>query len=114
MNKMISAVKNIAYAMILPVLLTACQSNSLTSNQPVNSAIKPELAAAGAVKAPDREDKARLVEAYGKTPMGCEQNAGQTNDQVKFLGRGHGYTLFLTPSEAVLKMQKTEAETPDS
>jgi hypothetical protein len=28
-------------------------------------------------------------------------NRGQTDSRVKFLARGTGYTLFLTPSEAV-------------
>jgi len=55
--------------------------------------------------------KVLLEDQYGKTPLGFEENNGQTDKQVKFLTRGQGYTLFLTPSEAVLKMQRTGAKT---
>src|SRR5262245_50899800 len=35
-------------------------------------------------------------------PLIFELNAGQTSPEVKFLSRGAGYTLFLTPAEVVL------------
>ena len=35
-------------------------------------------------------------------PLGFEANQGQVDQQVKFLARGQGYTLFLTPGAAVL------------
>ena len=35
-------------------------------------------------------------------PLIFELNAGQTSSDVKFLSRGAGYTLFLTPAEMVL------------
>jgi photosystem II stability/assembly factor-like uncharacterized protein len=50
----------------------------------------------------------RLAETYRKLPLSFEANHGQTTDQVKFLSRGHGYTLFLTPTEAVLNLRKVE------
>ena len=58
------------------------------------------------------DGKAAIQEAYGKLPLIFEANQGQTDRQVKFLSRGSGYTLFLTPSEAVLalKQPKTEAK----
>src|SRR2546429_330210 len=37
----------------------------------------------------------------GALPIRFELNQGQTNDQVRFLTRGSGYTCFLTDSEAV-------------
>jgi len=37
-------------------------------------------------------------------PLTFEQNVGQDNEAVSYLSRGKGYTLFLTPSEAVLAM----------
>ncbi|MFB3923454.1 MAG: beta strand repeat-containing protein [Terriglobia bacterium] len=55
--------------------------------------------------APDAAAKTKLVEAYGKLPMRFEANQGQTDHQVKFLSRGRGYGLFLTPDEAVLSLQ---------
>ena len=36
-------------------------------------------------------------------PMFFEANQGQTDPRVKFLSRGHGYSLFLTGDEAVLQ-----------
>src|SRR6266702_2789932 len=40
-------------------------------------------------------------------PMQFEPNAGQTDDPVLFLSRGRGYTLFLTPTQAVLSLRAT-------
>ena len=39
---------------------------------------------------------------YGALPLHFEQNVGQVNEQVKFLTRGSGYSLFLTANEAVM------------
>src|SRR6267378_1094860 len=59
------------------------------------------------------------VESYDKLPMSFEANRGQTDGQVKFLSRGRGYTLFLTPSETVLalsapKQPERNEKQPDS
>lgn len=53
---------------------------------------------------PDQVTQARVSETYGKLPLSFEVNQGQTDEQVKFLSRGHGYSLFLTPTEAVLAL----------
>ncbi|MGJ0490753.1 SBBP repeat-containing protein [Methylobacter sp.] len=47
---------------------------------------------------------------YGKLPLSFEANQGQTDAQVKFLARGQGYTLFLTPTETVLSLKKPQAK----
>src|SRR2546422_6827611 len=39
-----------------------------------------------------------------RSPLYFEANRGQTDRQVKFLNRGRGYSLFLTPTEAVLAL----------
>jgi len=57
----------------------------------------------------DPASKARVLDTYGKLPLTFEQNQGQTNSQVKFLARGSGYTLFLTPDSAVLALQRERA-----
>ena len=49
---------------------------------------------------------ARLLETYGQLPLRFEMNRGQTDQQVKFLARGRGYSLFLTGNEAVLQLRK--------
>lgn len=42
---------------------------------------------------------------YAALPLSFEANRGQTDPQVDFLARGQGYTLFLTPHEAVLTLK---------
>src|SRR5437899_3883735 len=53
--------------------------------------------------------KQQVLVAYGKLPLSFEANQGQTDPQVKFLARGRGYTLFLSPDEAVLTLTKVDA-----
>src|SRR5262245_35341400 len=43
---------------------------------------------------------------YDKLPMSFEPNHGQTEPSVEFLARGDGYTVFLTSTEAVLKLRQ--------
>src|SRR5215471_14589541 len=50
---------------------------------------------------------AKVVESYGKLPLAFEANQGQSDSQVRFLSRGGGYSLFLTPTEAVLALQRS-------
>jgi hypothetical protein len=53
-----------------------------------------------------------LVANYGKLPLAFESNQGQTDQQVKFLSRGAGYSLFLTPTEAVLALNEGPQQAP--
>ena len=46
----------------------------------------------------------RIHESLGKLPIAFEANYGQTDSRVKFIARSQGYTLFLTPTEAVFAM----------
>jgi len=50
--------------------------------------------------------KQKLVASYGQLPLSFEANQGQTGPRVKFLSRGSGYTLYLTPSEAMLTLTR--------
>src|SRR6185369_11519528 len=50
--------------------------------------------------------KARVAENFGRLPLSFELNKGQTDKQVKFLSHGPSYDLFLTSTEAVLRVQK--------
>lgn len=43
---------------------------------------------------------------YGKLPLSFEPNQGQTDSPVRYLSRGAGYSLFLTPNEAVFSLQQ--------
>ena len=46
----------------------------------------------------------RLSAGYGNLPLSFEANLGQSETPVRFLARGQGYGLFLTPTEAVLSL----------
>jgi len=50
----------------------------------------------------------RGVELSGNLSLIFELNRGQTDPQVKFLSRGRGYALFLTPGEMVLGLTKPD------
>ena len=41
------------------------------------------------------------AKAFDKTPLGFEENRGQSDPSVKFLTRGPGYAVYLNSSEAV-------------
>jgi Tol biopolymer transport system component len=47
-----------------------------------------------------------LTDAYRNLPMTFEKNQGQVDPRVKFISRGSGYNLFLTPDEAVLALNR--------
>ena len=47
---------------------------------------------------------------YRGLPLIFEANAGQMDPAVKFFSRGPGYTLFLTPTEAALALNKSRAD----
>ncbi len=47
----------------------------------------------------------KLKSSLARIPLHFEVNAGQTDEQVRFLARGSGYSLFLTPNETVLSLK---------
>ena len=47
---------------------------------------------------------------YGKLPMRFEQNTGQFDEQVRFVARGGGATLFLTDLGATLSLRAPQRE----
>jgi len=47
----------------------------------------------------------KVLDQYGKLPLSFEANRGQTDSRVKFLSRGHGYSLFLTRNQAVIALK---------
>jgi hypothetical protein len=57
---------------------------------------------------------ARLRESYGKLPLSFEANQGQMNEEVKFLSRGKGYTMFLTSGGAVMALRPSGKENKQS
>jgi hypothetical protein len=49
--------------------------------------------------------------AYGQLPLTFEKNDGQLDPAVRFFARGRGYSLFLTPTEAALRLNGANEET---
>ncbi len=83
----------VAFAIAVLVFVPGWKSGSI-----LNSTLQAQNAKA------DPAAAARLSSAYGKLPISFEVNQGQTDGSVQFLARTAGYTLFLTPSEAVLSV----------
>src|SRR2546422_806708 len=65
------------------------------------------LSAGGTLASVGTERTLHLLEDYGKLPLYFQPNRGQTDPQVTFLARDRGYTLFLTPAEAVLVLRRS-------
>jgi uncharacterized protein (TIGR03437 family) len=42
---------------------------------------------------------------FGKLPLSFEPNQGQTDAQIRFVSRGAGYTIFLSPASATFALQ---------
>jgi hypothetical protein len=61
----------------------------------------------------DAPAKTRAAANFGKLPLSFELNKGQIDQSVKFLSHGAGYDLFLTATEAVLRVNKPRAQQPD-
>jgi Beta-propeller repeat len=73
-------------------------------------AMMPLLTPAYSSQAIPAVTKADVEAHYGQIPLSFEANQGQADSQVKFLSRGQGYGLYLTPTEAVLSLQTAKAE----
>ncbi len=55
--------------------------------------------------------RARVNPAYTNLPLAFKLNQGQAEAQVKFLSRGNGYNLLLTPTESLLQL-RAQTKTP--
>jgi PKD repeat protein len=69
------------------------------------------VSGAGAVTTATRD---LVLEKYAQLPLRFEANQGQTDNRVRFLSRGSGYTLFLMPTEAVLSVSEPLSKSSDS
>src|SRR5712692_5707796 len=90
------------FCLVLLVVATNSQTKKALDRE---NASKEALSGVAARSKASQPAQPRLVESYGKLPLSFEANQGQTDQQVKFLSRGPGYTLFLTGNEAVLALR---------
>ena len=98
---------NLRFVCLFGLGILACRPSSFSPPALLGASVPAGPGAASAsVSQPDPAARARAVESYGKLPLSFEQNNGQTDQRVKFLSRGSGYTLFLTGNEAVLALPK--------
>jgi IPT/TIG domain/RTX calcium-binding nonapeptide repeat (4 copies)/Beta-propeller repeat/Galactose oxidase, central domain/Kelch motif len=92
----------------LSTLLSGSGSGPAREGGPPGSIAAPREAAARAV--PDAGTKARATRSIASMPLAFEANDGQTDRRVRFLSRGSGSTVFLTPREAVLSIVRPGAK----
>jgi hypothetical protein len=97
-----------ASAMAVVLLIPTLNSNSATRSNTRSNAAIPTAARPAALPTPVADR--RLAKAYGSLPVSFEANQGQTDAPVQFLARGAGFTLFLTPHEAVLSVHRRDAK----
>src|SRR5215212_5057546 len=88
------------------VLMLGCLISSLAISHPsANAETKTNFTnILPATKQPDINLSQRA--------LSFEANQGQTDGRVKFLSRGSGYTLFLTPDQAVLSVRQKQDQKP--
>src|SRR5690349_11054896 len=89
--------------MMALILGAATWSRSRATTDQRNQ-VRDVVTSHSAAAQPDAATKARVKEAYGQLPLSFEANVGQADSHVDFISRGNGYTLFLTPREAVLAL----------
>ncbi len=90
------------------LLITGLPAPLKTAPSYAGGGVAP-ASAAESLSRPDAATEARVTDIYGKLPLSFEANQGQSDRQVRFLSRGSGYSLFLTPTEAVLVLTKPPA-----
>lgn len=85
------------FVSVLACSLMTSFSGSQAQTHPLSDSQKPRKNAVDA-------------SAYGKLPQRFEANRGQTDSSVKFISRGRGFTVFLTETETVLRLQNQDQQ----
>ncbi|HVN63782.1 MAG TPA: SBBP repeat-containing protein, partial [Candidatus Binataceae bacterium] len=85
-------------------------ANTINAPVPVDSHRVPATVAKASAAA-NAKAKSRAIASFLKIPLSFEQNEGQTNSHFKFLSRGPGYELFLSPTSAFLGLSKPAQRT---
>jgi hypothetical protein len=102
-------VRMYAIAIVNAVAFAVMAISVLSAPRAVTAAKLPAPNAAAKAAVPAAHNHPPRIN-FAQLPMRFERNDGQTDPQVKFLSRGQGYTLFITPGEAVLAIRQPVKE----
>lgn len=94
--------RRIGVAVAALVAIAVCVSLS-----PLHAKRESKNAVNGAAKLSQSNNTAlkhRALANYAALPVSFEANQGQTDPQVKYMARGNGYKLYLTSSQAILRV----------
>jgi hypothetical protein len=86
------------FSLLISILLTVLNPGG---NKPAG---KPSPAQSS------RMTKAQALKSYGALPMSFEANQGQADPSVRFVARGAGYTILLSPDEATLALESSQPD----
>ncbi len=82
----------------------------VTTTHNSSSPVSKKSQTASKVAQPNQTALLKLNQNHGHIPLYFEPNEGQFDPQVKFLSRGSGYSLFITPAEAVFVLKRGEGK----
>lgn len=101
----------LALVTLMPAIVASRPGLQAYSKEPASRAIAGQRSIPPqSVARADRATHALVNDAYGKLPLSFEANQGQFDSRVKFVSRADGLTVFLTATEAVLRLDaNTEA-----
>lgn len=81
----------------------------------------PAVKATNSLAAPSSQPPALSAQQRGRVratlealPLAFEANRGQTDPQVKYMARGNGYTVFLTPDDTVFAVHSSSSSSSAS
>jgi hypothetical protein len=72
------------------------------------------LQLAASAPAARAEQSSRVRSNFGALPLAFEANQGQTDPRVKYMARGSGYTVFLTPNDTVFALHSSASTSPSA
>jgi hypothetical protein len=102
-----TSIRRVVLILAIVCLLAIFAGAILVAAHKDNNNLLPPASADQVTAAPvDAAAKTRIAEHFGKLPLSFEIHKGQMDQPVRFLSHGAGYDLFLTPTEAVLRVQR--------
>ena len=95
----------------IPILATTVMLGSGHWGRHTETAGKP-VVAQRSQPALSGEQRGRVLASLDALPLAFEANQGQMDPQVKYMARGNGYTVFLTPNDTVFALRSSSKSSP--